>query len=68
MCPRCAIGFHKSHDVTSIEEVYEHIKVKMDELKKKTESKIYNLKLVKSATDMISIYQNEILHEQKLNC
>jgi len=44
VCPRCAIGNHKSHDVTSIEEVYEHIKVKMDELKKKTESKIYNLK------------------------
>jgi len=44
VCPRCAIGYHKSHDVTSIEEVYEHIKVKMDELKKKTESKIYNLK------------------------
>jgi len=44
VCPRCAIGFHKSHDVTSIEEVYEHIKVKMEELKKKTESKIYSLK------------------------
>jgi len=44
VCPRCAIGFHKAHDVTSIEEVYEHIKVKMEELKKKTESKIYNLK------------------------
>ena len=27
VCPRCAIGHHKSHDVTSIEEVYEHIKV-----------------------------------------
>jgi len=44
VCPRCAIGFHKSCDVTSIEEVYEHIKVKMEELKKKTESKIYSLK------------------------
>eukprot|EP00116_Pleurobrachia_bachei_P002068 sb/3462330/ len=44
VCPRCAIGHHKSHDVVSIEEVYEHIKVKMEELKKRTETKIYNLK------------------------